>query len=366
MNIKLKLAIISSIVAIVVAVIQFGPGWFSSLGTDGVQSPKQEINNRGVSVGGDFNQIQSMVISKDLQNAETIIIQRNWQDAERDPAFRRFVRSRYQKDIEDLNTAEKATFWQDMQKYLDEEKEADKKYAEIKKQNVGDELKSLFSKIDQAKASFDYAEVDRLLQGFEQKHVELISDLAKAFYLRAQNLQLQIKYQDAERYYKKAVALDEQNPLYLDAYAMILLDLGGYAKAESYERRALDIYEKQLGAEHPSVATSLNNLAGLLDAQGKYGEAEPLYRRALLIREEQLGGEHPDVAASLNNLAGLFRAQGKYGEAEPLYRRALGIDEKALGLVHPEVATDLNNLAGLLRMRRESTEKPSRCTAARC
>ena len=115
MNIKLKLAIISSIVAIVVAVIQFGPGWFSSLGTDGLQSPKQEINNRGVSVGGDFTQIQSMVISKDLQNAEAIIIQRNWQDAERDPAFRRFVRSRYQKDIEDLNTAEKATFWQDMQ-----------------------------------------------------------------------------------------------------------------------------------------------------------------------------------------------------------------------------------------------------------
>jgi len=314
MNIKLKLAIISSIVAIVVAVIQFGPGWFSSLGTDGQQSPKQEITNHGVSVGGDFNQIQSMVISKDLQNAETIIIQRNWQDAERDPAFRRFVRSRYQKDIEDLNTAEKATFWQDMQKYLDEEKEADKKYAEIKKQNVGDELKSLFSKIDQAKASFDYAEVDRLLQGFEQKHVELISDLAKAFYLRAQNLQLQIKYQDAERYYKKAVALDEQNPLYLDAYAMILLDLGGYAKAESYERRALDIYEEQLGGKHPDVATSLNNLAELFRAQGKYGEAEPLYRRAVRICEQSLGASHPNTITMQNNLEVLLEKMKDSGD----------------------------------------------------
>jgi len=96
MNIKLKLAIIISIVAIVVAVIQFGTGWFSSFVTDGPQSPKQTINNNGISVGRDFIH-QSMVISKDFQNAETIIIQRNWQETERDPAFRRFVRSRYQK-----------------------------------------------------------------------------------------------------------------------------------------------------------------------------------------------------------------------------------------------------------------------------
>ena len=43
-----------------------------------------------------------------------------------------------------------------------------------------------------------------------------------------------------------------------------------------------------------------------------------------------LGPEHPDVARSLNNLAGLYRAQGQYAKAEPLYQRALGIREKAL------------------------------------
>jgi hypothetical protein len=51
-----------------------------------------------------------------------------------------------------------------------------------------------------------------------------------------------------------------------------------------------------LGADHPDVAASLNNLAGLYRAQGRYGEAEPLYRRSLQIVEQQLGADHPDVA----------------------------------------------------------------------
>ena len=77
------------------------------------------------------------------------------------------------------------------------------------------------------------------------------------------------------------------------------------------------------------------------------GEAEPLYERSLAIDEKVLGPAHPDVATSLNNLAGLYQAQGKYAEAEPLYRRSLAIREKVLGPDHPDVAVSLNNLASL-------------------
>ncbi|NTW55105.1 MAG: toll/interleukin-1 receptor domain-containing protein [Chlorobaculum sp.] len=135
----------------------------------------------------------------------------------------------------------------------------------------------------------------------------------------------------------------------LNNLAALLDDQGKYAEAEPLYRRALKIDEKALGTDHPGVATDLNNLSGLLTTQGKYAEAEALYRRALKICEEQLGGEHPNVASSLNNLAGLLREQGKYAEAEPLYRRSLNIREEQLGTDHPGVATDLNNLAGLLR-----------------
>ena len=46
--------------------------------------------------------------------------------------------------------------------------------------------------------------------------------------------------------------------------------------------------------------------------------------------------EHPDVAQTLNNLAGLYHSQGQYAKAEPLYERALAIYEEALGPDHSE------------------------------
>ncbi|MDZ7292318.1 MAG: tetratricopeptide repeat protein [candidate division KSB1 bacterium] len=50
----------------------------------------------------------------------------------------------------------------------------------------------------------------------------------------------------------------------------------------SYFRCTLAIREKQLGLDHPQVATSLNNLAELLRAQGNYAEAESMYRRGMV------------------------------------------------------------------------------------
>ena len=138
----------------------------------------------------------------------------------------------------------------------------------------------------------------------------------------------------------EAARLLNQTGLYLN-------DRAKYAEAESLYKRAIAMGEKTLGAEHPNVATRLNNLAALYWNQGKYTEAEPLYQRAIAIGEKTLGAEHPDLATRLNNLALLYANQGKYIKAEPLYQRAIAIDEKTLGTEHPGVATDLNNLANL-------------------
>jgi tetratricopeptide (TPR) repeat protein len=346
MKSKYWLAIIPGIFAVVVASIQFGPGWFRGSGKDGGNS--QSITTGNIQSGGGNVSVSQTMILSGFEAQEKIIAKQDWQEAERDPAFQRFVEARYHKKIDELTSAERATFWQDMQKYLDEEKDADRKYAQIKQQSVGDELKQLFSSIDDAKRSFDYQKVDRLLQGFEEKHTDLIKDLARVYYLRGQNFELQIRYQEAERYYRKAVELDDQNPLYLNDYASILRILGNYDAAEPLYRRALQIREKHLGAEHPEVAASLNNLAALLHDQGKYAAAEPLIRRALQIAEKQHSTDYSHVATGLNNLASLLQAQGKYAAAEPLFRRALQINEKQLGADHPEVARDLNNLAALL------------------
>src|SRR3989339_442252 len=141
-------------------------------------------------------------------------------------------------------------------------------------------------------------------------------------------------------------ALDEAKQL--NQKASELYKAGKYNEAIPYAKQVLEIYEKILGKDHPNVATSLNNLAGLYKVIGRYSEAEPLYKRSLEIREKALGREHPSVAQSLDNLAGLYAfIGGRYADAEPLHKRALEIYEKALGREHPSVAQSLISLAGL-------------------
>ncbi len=57
-----------------------------------------------------------------------------------------------------------------------------------------------------------------------------------------------------------------------------------------------------LGDKHPDVALSLNNLALLYDNQGRYEAAEPLYLEALKIFERILGADHPSTKVVQGNL----------------------------------------------------------------
>jgi tetratricopeptide (TPR) repeat protein len=63
-------------------------------------------------------------------------------------------------------------------------------------------------------------------------------------------------------------------------------------------------------------------LGRFYEGQGAYAQALPYFKRCLSITQARLGEEHPDVATSLGNLAGLYCDQGRYSEAEPLYRQA--------------------------------------------
>lgn len=163
-------------------------------------------------------------------------------------------------------------------------------------------------------------------------------------------------YSAAELLYKKALEIFEKqfgrdHPFVakcLNNLAKLYYDQGNYIAAEPLYRKALEIVEKEFGKNDPDVATCLNNLASLLQAQFKYAVAEPLHRRALEIVEKQFGIDHPYVAICLNNLAALLKVQNKYDDAESLYRRALAIREQKLEKDHPDVANSLNSLAGLL------------------
>ena len=130
--------------------------------------------------------------------------------------------------------------------------------------------------------------------------------------------------------------------------------MGDYPRAEPLLERSLKITENVLGPEHPSTATSANNLGNLYDAMGDYARAEPLHQRALKILEKTLGPEHPNTASSINNLGLLYQTMGDYERAEPLFQRALKIAERGFPPGHPSVATGLENL-GILSLDLEKT-----------
>ncbi len=156
------------------------------------------------------------------------------------------------------------------------------------------------------------AEAERVLEG---KRAEVV-DAARFL---GQSLFREGRYAESAEAYRKAAARSEDDAVLLNDFAVALSEAASYEEAEPLYKRSLEIKEKVLGAEHPSVATTLSNLAELYKAQGRYEEAEPLYKRSLEISEKVLGAEHPDVATTLSNLALLYEAQGRYEEAEPLY-----------------------------------------------
>jgi len=135
----------------------------------------------------------------------------------------------------------------------------------------------------------------------------------------------------------------------LDNLADLLTFTGEYEAALLMVERALAIYEKVFGPDHPSTARGLNNLAVLLGATGDYAAAHPLYERSLAIREKFFGPDHPDTADILNNLAGLLDATGAYAAAESLYRRLIGAFEMTFGKNHPKTLTTAISLAVLIR-----------------
>lgn len=119
---------------------------------------------------------------------------------------------------------------------------------------------------------------------------------------------------------------------------------GKYKEAEVFYNNALDIRKKSLVKDHPDLAETYNDFAGLYYTQGKYKEAEEFYNNALDIRKQILVEDHPDLAKTYHDLAGLYRAQGKYKEADEYYHTSLNIRKKILVGDHPDLANTLGGL----------------------
>jgi tetratricopeptide (TPR) repeat protein len=168
------------------------------------------------------------------------------------------------------------------------------------------------------------------------------SDTAESLSNLASLLQDHRDLTGARPLHERALAIKEEalgpghpsTAVTLAELARLLQAQGDFRGARPLLERALTIFENALGIEHPWTAIALINLAHLIwEGTGYIAGARPLHERALTIFEKS---EHPDIAMSLSNLAGLLRAEGDFVGARPLYERALAIREKALGPDHPD------------------------------
>ncbi len=94
----------------------------------------------------------------------------------------------------------------------------------------------------------------------------------------------------------------------------------------------------------PREARSIIENAEQAAATGNYGAAEHLLREAAALQEQTLGANHPDLANTLNNLGVVCELTDNPIDAEHYFCRAYTIATAALPPDHPFVATSRQNL----------------------
>ena len=135
------------------------------------------------------------------------------------------------------------------------------------------------------------------------------------------------------------------------------IDRGEYAYAEGQLLEVLPQAE-MWGESDSRLATVLYNLGEVYRRQSQLTKAEPYFWRALPIWAKSVGAEHPKMASGLTSLARVYLARQEYKKAEPLFKQALKIREKAYGRDQPELVSSLEEYSDLLRlMKREEEAK---------
>lgn len=183
---------------------------------------------------------------------------------------------------------------------------------------------------------------------------------AEALFALATVMNGQARYEEAIRRYEEVLALREHvgGDSLASTYNNIALAhhaLGRHEQALANYGRALEIWERTLGPEHPAMATIHNNLGSTYYAQDRLEEARTEMLRGYEIRRAVLG-VHPRVAESLNNVGVVEFQMGRYDDAEARQREALRIREETVGADHPDVAPTLLTLGRILHMRGEREE----------
>ncbi|MHB8064436.1 MAG: tetratricopeptide repeat protein [Ruminiclostridium sp.] len=110
--------------------------------------------------------------------------------------------------------------------------------------------------------------------------------------------------------------------------------IGNYNESDLILNKAIDIFEKTYGFEHPEMAKAYSALGKNFYDMGNYDYAEEYFVKANEIWRGRQNVIHIDWPFSLNNLASIYFLKNKFAEAENAYMQALKISEKIYGIKH--------------------------------
>jgi serine/threonine-protein kinase len=108
-------------------------------------------------------------------------------------------------------------------------------------------------------------------------------------------------------------------------------------EADSLLRESLVVRERVFGQQHPSVASTLNDIALIALVEERYDEAERIYVRVVDIYREAYNGKHYYLGIGLANLASVHMAKRDNVRAERGFREALAMYAQTLPADHLNV-----------------------------
>ncbi|CAF4055636.1 unnamed protein product, partial [Rotaria sp. Silwood1] len=160
---------------------------------------------------------------------------------------------------------------------------------------------------------------------------------------------------EAVSFYKKSLEIKQKilpkdHPTLAPTYSNIgrLYDnMGDYSKALHFYEKARKIYEKSLSPDHLDLAICFGKIGLVYNNIGDYSKALQFHEKAHKILEKALPPNHPSLATSYNNIGGVYNDMGDYSKALEFYEKAHKIYEKALPPNHPDLAISYSNIGQL-------------------
>lgn len=116
---------------------------------------------------------------------------------------------------------------------------------------------------------------------------------------------------------------DNRLSLLFDRLGTALQSLGSLRRARELLEQALASDLKNLGEDHPSVATRRFNLAMIMEDSDDYDAARRVFAQALATEERSLGLDHPSTSYTRAKLAGCLARLGRAEDARIQAKRAL-------------------------------------------